>query len=329
MRRRDFITLVGGAAAAWTLSGRAQRTTDRMRRIGVLLGWSENDLVIRANFAATVQRLAELGWVEGRNVAIDVRWTRGNVDQARAFANELVTSQPDVIFTGTTPATAAVKNATSTIPVIFVVVADPVGAGFVDSLSQPGGNITGFLNIEAAMGGKWADLLKEMAPDLSRLAIMFNPETAPYSGRFLPSFDAAAQSLAVETIRVPVRSKDEIERSIASFGPRTGLVVMTDSFLAVHRGTIIALVARNRIPAIFESYLFCKEGGLIAYGPDYPDMFRRAATYVDRVLRGAKPNDLPVEVPIKFELVINTSTAKALGLAIPDTLLTIADEMIE
>jgi ABC-type uncharacterized transport system substrate-binding protein len=328
MKRRAFITLAGGAAATWPLSARAQRT-DRMRRIGVLLGWSENDLVIRANFAAAVQRLAESGWVEGRNLLIDVRWTRGNLDQARAFASELVASQPDVIFTGTTPATAAVKTATSTIPIIFVVVSDPVGAGFVSSLSRPGGNITGFINIEAAMGGKWADLLKEIAPDLSRLAIMFNPETAPYSERFLPSFDAAAQSLAVETIRVPVRSKDEIETSIASLGPRTGLVVMTDSFLAVHRGTIILLVARNRIPAIFESYLFCKEGGLIAYGPDYPDMFRRAATYIDRVLRGAKPNDLPVEVPIKFELVINTSTAKALGLAIPDTLLTIANEVIE
>jgi ABC-type uncharacterized transport system substrate-binding protein len=328
MKRRAFITLAGGAAATWPLSARAQRT-DRMRRIGVLLGWSENDLVIRANFAAAVQRLAESGWVEGRNLLIDVRWTRGNLDQARAFASELVASQPDVIFTGTTPATAAVKTATSTIPIIFVVVSDPVGAGFVSSLSRPGGNITGFINIEAAMGGKWADLLKEIAPDLSRLAIMFNPETAPYSERFLPSFDAAAQSLAVETIRVPVRSKDEIETSIASLGPRTGLVVMTDSFLAVHRGTIILLVARNRILAIFESYLFCKEGGLIAYGPDYPDMFRRAATYIDRVLRGAKPNDLPVEVPIKFELVINTSTAKALGLAIPDTLLTIANEVIE
>lgn len=328
MKRRHFITLVGGAAAAWPLAAPAQRT-NRMRRIGVLMGWSESDPVIGSNFAAAVQRLAELGWVEGGNVVTDVRWTRGNVDQARAFANELVAWQADVIFTGTTPATAAVQHATSTIPTIFVVVADPVGAGFVKSLSQPGGNITGFINIEAAMGGKWADLLKEIAPDLSRLAIMFNPETAPYSERFLPSFDAAAKSLSVETIRVPVRSKDEIETSIASLGPRTGLVVMTDSFLAVHRGTIILLVARNRIPAIFESYLYCKEGGLIAYGPNYRDMFQRAAMYIDRVLRGTKPSDLPVEVPIKFELVINASTAKALGLTIPDTLLTIADEVIE
>jgi putative ABC transport system substrate-binding protein len=193
MKRRQFITLAGGAAAAWPFAARAQRT-DRMRRIGVLLGWSENDPVIRANFAAAVQRLAQLGWVEGRNIVINVRWTGGNVDQARLFAKELVAWQPDVIFTGTTPATAAVQSETSTIPIIFVVVADPVGAGFVNSLPQPGGNITGFINIEAAMGGKWADLLKEIAPDLSRLAIMFNPETAPYSARFLPSFDAAAQS---------------------------------------------------------------------------------------------------------------------------------------
>jgi ABC-type uncharacterized transport system substrate-binding protein len=328
MKRRQFITLAGGAAAAWPFAARAQRT-DRMRRIGVLLGWSENDPVIRANFAAAVQRLAQLGWVEGRNIVINVRWTGGNVDQARLFAKELVAWQPDVIFTGTTPATAAVQSETSTIPIIFVVVADPVGAGFVNSLPQPGGNITGFINIEAAMGGKWADLLKEIAPDLSRLAIMFNPETAPYSARFLPSFDAAAQSLAVKTIRVPVHSKDGIETSIASLGPQTGLVVMTDSFLAVHRGTIISLVATNRIPAIFESSLFCRAGGLISYGPDYPDLFRRAAMYIDRVLRGTKPNDLPVEVPIKFELVINASTARALGLAIPDTLLTIADEVIE
>jgi len=328
MKRRQFIKLVGGGAAAWPLAARAQRT-NRMQRIGVLLGWSENDLLIRSNFAAAVQRLAELGWVEGRNVVIDVRWTSGSIDQARTFANELVASQPDVIFTGTTPATAAVKNATSTIPIIFVVVADPVGAGFVDSLSQPGGNITGFINIEAAMGGKWADLVKEIAPDLSQLAIMFNPETAPYSARFLPSFDAAAQSLGVGTIRVPVRSKDEIETSIASLGPRTGLVIMTDSFLAVHRSTIILLVAKKRIPAIFESYLFCKDGGLISYGPDYPDLFRRAAMYIDHVLRGTKPKELPVEVPIKFELVINTSTARALGLAVPDTLLTLADEVVE
>jgi putative ABC transport system substrate-binding protein len=328
MKRRQFITLASGAAAAWPLAARAQRI-NRMQRIGVLLGWSENDLLIRSNFAAAVQRLAELGWVESRNVVIDVHWTSGNLDQARAFANELVASQPDVIFTGTTPATAAVKNATSTIPIIFVVVADPVGAGFVNSLSQPGGNITGFINIEAGMGGKWAGLLKEIAPDLSRLAIMFNPETAPYSARFLPSFDAAAQSLGVETISLPVRSKDEIETSIASLGPRTGLVVMTDSFLAVHRAIVISLVAKNRIPAIFESYLYCKDGGLISYGPDYPDLFRRAAMYIDRVLRGTKPNELPVEVPIKFELAINTSTARALGLALPDTLLTVADELVE
>jgi putative tryptophan/tyrosine transport system substrate-binding protein len=328
MKRREFIASIGSAAAAWPLAARAQRT-DRTRRIGVLLGWSENDPVIRAYFAAAVQHLAQLGWVEGRNIEIDVRWTGGNVDQSRVFAKELVAWQPNVIFTGTTPATAAVQNATSTIPIIFVVVADPVGAGFVNSLPQPGGNITGFINIEAAMGGKWADLLKEIAPDLSRLAIMFNPETAPYSARFLPSFDAAAQSLGVETIRAPVRSKDEIETSIASLGPRTGLVVMTDSFLAVHRGIIISLVATNRVPAIFESALFCRAGGLISYGPDYPDLWRRAAMYIDRVLRGTKPNDLPVEVPIKFELAINASTARALGLAIPNTLLTIADEVIE
>jgi putative tryptophan/tyrosine transport system substrate-binding protein len=227
------------------------------------------------------------------------------------------------------PSTAAAQMATSTIPIIFVVVADPVGAGFVNSLSRPGGNITGFINIEAAMGGKWADLLKEIAPNLSRLAVMFNPDTAPYSGTFLPSFDAAAQSLVVESIRVPVRSEGEIERSIATLGPQTGLVVMTDSFLVVHREIIIPLVAKSRVPTVFDASLYVREGGLISYGPNYRDIFQRAAIYIDHVLRGTKPNDLPVEVPIKFELVINTGTAKALGLTVPQTLLVTADEVIE
>jgi putative tryptophan/tyrosine transport system substrate-binding protein len=321
------MTLLGGAAG-WSLAAQAQ-PTDRMRRVGALMGWSDSDPVNRSYFAAAVQELAQLGWIEGRNLAIDVRWARGNVDHARAFAKELVASRPDVIFTGTTPATAAAQMATSTIPIIFVVVADPVGAGFVNSLSRPGGNITGFINIEAAMGGKWVDLLKEFAPNLSRLAIIFNPDTAPYSETFLPSFEAAAQSLAVEPIKVPVHSKDEIERSIASLGPQTGLVVMTDSFLIVHRGTIIPLVAKSRVPTIFDASLYCREGGLICYGPNYQDLFKRAATYVDRVLRGTKPNDLPVEVANKFELVINNGTAKALGLTIPQTLIATADEIIE
>lgn len=328
MRRRDFIVR-GAASVAWPLSAHA-RQADQVRRIGALMGWSENDPTNRAYFAAAVQDLSQLGWVEGRNLVIDVRWTRGNPDQARAFAKELVASQPDVIFTATTPSTAAAQLATSTIPIIFVVVSDPVGAGFVNSLPRPGGNITGFINIEAAMGGKWAELLKTIAPDLSRVAIMFNPDTAPGGGSFfLTSFYAAAKSLAVEAIKAPVRSADEIERLIASIGPRAGLVVTTDSFLAVHRGTIISSVTLNRVPAIFDAALFSREGGLISYGPNYQHMFKRAATYIDRVLRGAKPNDLPVEIPIKFELVINIRAAKALGLMIPPTLLAVADEVIE
>lgn len=327
MRRRQFIAVLGGVAA-WPLAGQAQ-PTDRMRRIGALMGWSDNDPVNRSHFASVVQDLAQLGWVEGHNLVIDVRWARGNVDQARAFAKELVASRPDVIFTGTTPATAAAQIATSAIPIIFVVVADPIGAGFVHSLSRPGGNITGFINIEAAMGGKWADLLKEFAPNLSRLAVMFNPDTAPYSATFLPSFDTAAQSLRVESIRVPVRSKDEIERSIASLGPQTGLIVMTDSFLVVHREIIIQLVAKSHVPTIFDASLYCREGGLICYGPNYQDLFKRAANYIDRVLRGTKPSDLPVEVPTKFELVVNNSTAQSLGLTIPQTLLATANEVIE
>jgi len=329
VRRRQFLKWVGGAAVPWSLPCAAQ-PTDRMRRIGALMGWSEKDAVFGLYFATAVQALAELGWLGGRNLLVDVRWTRGNLDRARTFAKELVASQPDIIFTGTTPSTAAAQMATSTIPIVFVVVSDPIGAGFVKSLQQPGGNVTGLINIEAAMGGKWADLLKEIAPNVSRLAIMFNPDTAPAAGSFfLPSFYAAAQSLAVEPIKLPVRGDDDIERAIGSLGSHTGLVVTTDSFLAVRRATIIHLAVSNRVPAIFDSSSFPRQGGLISYGPNYQDLFRRAATYIDRILRGAKPNDLPVQVPIKFELVINAGTAKALGLAIPPSLLATADDVIE
>jgi putative tryptophan/tyrosine transport system substrate-binding protein len=328
VKRREFITLLGGAAVAWPLAARAQ--SGRARRLGALMGWSDTDREFGPDFAALVRALAQLGWVEGSNLTIDVRWTSGNVDQARKFAKELVEYKPDVIISGTTPSTAAIQGETRTIPVVFVVVSDPVGAGFVQSLPRPGTNMTGFINIEAAMGGKWPELLKELAPGLKRLAIMFNPDTAPGGGAyFMPSFDSAAHSLGVESTKVPVRSDEEIERAIASLEGQAGLVVMTDSFMAVHRGTIISATAKNNVPAIFETTSFVKEGGLISYGPNYRDIFKRAGTYVDRILHGEGVAGLPVQVPTLFELGINLKTAKALGLTVPPILQATADEVIE
>jgi putative ABC transport system substrate-binding protein len=333
MRRREFIAGLGGAASApalWPLAARAQQG-ERVRRIGVLMGWSENDPEARFNFAAFVLRMAQLGWVEGRNLRIDQRWTNADVDRARAFAKELVALAPDVILAGTTPVTAALSRETGEIPIVFAVVSDPVGAGFVAGLARPGGNVTGFINVEAAMGGKWLALLKEIAPQIKRAAIMFNPDTAPGGGSyFLGSFEAAARSLAVETVTARVRSDADIETAIGSLGrDRAGLVLMTDSFIGIRQPAIISIAARNNVPAIFEVAGFARSGGLMSYGPNLADIFRRAAGHVDRILRGAKPADLPAEVPTKFDLVINLKTAKALGLSVPLTLLATADEVIE
>jgi putative ABC transport system substrate-binding protein len=330
MKRRDFITLLGGAATAWPLVARAQQPGS-IPRIGVLMGWSESESEYRSRLAAFVQALAQLGWADGRNVRIDVRWTDGKVDRARTLAKELVELQPAVILAGTTPVTAALQRETRTIPIIFEAVADPIGAGFVASLPHPGSNITGFISIEAAMGGKWLELLKEVAPGLKRAAIMFNPDTAPAGGSyFLGSFEAAARSLAVEPTTARVRSDAEIETAITSLGrEEAGLAVMTDAFLGVHSGTVIAAATRNNVPAIFERAGLARDGGLISYGPNFLDMFRRAASHVDRILRGTKPSDLPVEIPSKFDLVINLKAAKAIGLTIPESFLLRADEVIE
>jgi putative ABC transport system substrate-binding protein len=330
--RREFITLLGGcAAAAWPLAARAQ-SDGRVRRIGVLMGWSENDPEYRSELAVFVQGLAKLDWVEGRNLRIDVRWTNGEVNQARTFANELVELRPDVILAGTTPVTAALQRETSTIPIIFVIVADPVGARFVTGLPRPGGNITGFISEEAAMGGKWLEFLTEIAPRIKRAAIMFNPDTAPGGGAYyLSSFEAAARSLAVEPIMAPVHSDSEIEAVITALGrEQAGLVVMPDAFMAVHQDTVISLTVRSKVPVIGADLPdFTKKGGLVSYGANFRDIFRRATAYVDLVLRGAKPADLPVQVPTKLDLVINLTTAKALGLAVPPSLLARADEVIE
>jgi putative ABC transport system substrate-binding protein len=329
MRRRDFITLLGGAAT-WPLAARAQQRQP-MRRIGILMGWSEADPEYRLRVDAVIQGLAQLGWVEGRNVRFDVRWTGGDVGRSQVLARELVALQPDVIVVGTTPATTALQPETRTIPIVFAAVSDPVGEGFVAGLARPGGNITGFIDTEASLMGKELELLKEIAPRLTRVAIMFNPDTAPGGGAYyLGSFEAAAKSLAVESILARVRSDSDIEAAAASIGrERGGIVGMNDSFMSIHRRTLVLSTARESVPAILGARSFPQEGGLIAYGPNYLDLFRRAVPYVDRILRGAKPADLPVQAPTQFDLIINLRTAKALGLTVPITLLGRADEVIE
>jgi putative ABC transport system substrate-binding protein len=331
MRRREFITLLGGAAVAWPLAARAQQG-ERVRRIGVLMAFDENDSRAKAWLARFIQGLSELGWTAGRNLRMDVRWAGDNVDRMRMFAKELVNLQPDVILAFGTPVTAALKRETRTIPIVFAIVSDPVGEGFVASLSRPGGNITGFHNSEASIGGKWLELLKEVAPGISRAAMIFNPDTAPGHGKYyMPDFEVTARSLKVEPISAPVQSLAELETVITALGrePGSGFVAMADFFLFINREATISLAARNNVPAIYPWGDVVKAGGLLSYGPDLEDIVRRAAPYVDRILHGANPAELPVQVPTKFELAINVKTAKALGLTVPPTLLTRADEVIE
>jgi putative ABC transport system substrate-binding protein len=330
MNRRGFITLLGGASLTWPLATRAQQ--ERTRRLGVFMGFSKNDPEGTLWLSSFTRALQELGWADGRSVQINVRWSASNVERERKLSKELVNLQPDVILAHGTPITAALKRETQTIPIVFGAVADPVGEGFINSLNRPGGNITGFLFSEAGIGGKWVELLKEIAPGVKRVAMLFNPETAPGRGsHYLPSFEAAAQSFKLEPIAAPVRSDDEIETTIASIGrePGAGFVAVGDSFLVSHRMPIILMAARYKIPAVYFHASFARDGGLFSYGPDNADIFRRAAAYVDRILRGTSPAELPVQVPIKFEQVINLRTAKALGLDVPSTLLASADEVIE
>jgi putative ABC transport system substrate-binding protein len=330
MRRRDFIVGLG-SAAAWPVAARAQQP-DSMRRIGVLMPYDETDPEAQAYLSAFTQGLAELGWTDGRNVRMEVHWAAGNIDLMRIFAKELVDLKPDVILVNTTPATAALQRATRTIPIVFASVSDPVGDGFVADLPRPGGNITGFIFTEAAMAGKCLELLTEIAPDVKRVAMMFNPEAMPSGGLYyLPAFEAAARSLKVAPIVAPVRSDAEIEQVITSLGRESGggLIVSTDAFMFVHRAPTILLAARNNVPAVYWQKVFLRDGGLLSYAPDLMDIFRRSASYVDRILRGAKPADLPVQVPIKFEMVVNLKTAKALGLAVPQSILLRADVVIE
>src|SRR6516164_9279717 len=328
MRRREFIAGLG-TAAAWSLGALAQQP-ERMRRIGALLPYDENDPVMKSNISAFTQALADLGWTDGGNVRMDLRWGGVDPNRIRALARELVGLKPDIILTGTTPATAALQRETRTIPIVFATVADPVASGFVARLDRPSGNITGFATFEASMGGKWLELLSEIAPGLKRAAIMFNPETAPASA-FMPSLETAARSVKMVLIISPVHSGVEIETAIVAVGrePRGGLVVGPDVFTDVHRAPIISAAARNNVPAVYWQSEFARDGGLLSFGPDRVDNWRRAATYVDRILRGAKPAELPVQLPTKFEMAVNLKTAKALGLAVPPSILLRADEAIE
>ena len=332
MQRCEFITLLGGAVAGWPLAGRAQQANPA-RRLGVLMGYAEGDPLAKVLLTDFTQALSEFGWIKGRNLRMDVRWAPGNTDLMHTFAKELVSLQPDVILTNSTPVTAALKRATSTIPIVFAVVADPVGSGFVASLSRPGGNVTGFGSLDqGTMASKWLELLTAIAPSVKRAVMMFNPDTAPYMESFLlPSFEAAAASLKVASVAAPVHNDAEIEAAISSLGRElgSGLLGMPDNFIEIHRALIISLVARNSVPAVYQTPIIARDGGLLSYGADFRDIFYRSARYVDNILRGAKPSELPVQLPTKYFLVVNVKTAKALGLTVPPTLLATADEVID
>jgi putative ABC transport system substrate-binding protein len=329
MKRREFIGLVGGAAVAASGSARVQ-AADRIRRIGVLMGYAADEPDTQARVAAFDEVIQQLGWKDGGNIAIIVRYGVGDMDRIRGYAKELVDLKPDVIVCETTPTLKAVADQTSTIPIVFVAITDPVSSGFVADLARPGGNITGFTNFEPTMGGKWIELLKTIAPKTARVGIIFNPETAPGGGAFfLRSVAASAPALHLELLPCPVHSDDEIRQAVTGLGPNAGLVGGLDVFTAVHRPAIIAQAAASGVPAIFPWRFGAADGGLASYGVDYVDLHRRAADYVDRILKGAKPADLPVQQPTKFQLVINLKTAKALGIEVSPTLLATADEVIE
>ena len=328
MKRREFITLLGCAAATWPLSAGAQQG-ERVRRLGVLMGFATTDPEAQGFQRAFSQRLRELGWVDGTTARFDWRWAAGDRERFRAYAAELVSLKPDVILANTTPAVAALRQETTTIPIVFVQIADPVGQGFVTNLARPGGNMTGFDFVDFSVGGKWLELLKETAPAVTRVAVMYNPQTSPAG--YLPSLRSAAATLRVEVTEAPVRDDGEIERAISAMSERPGggLTVMADVFMAADRAPIVALAARHRLPVMYPRRIYVVDGGLMAYGTDVVELFKRAAGYVDRVLKGADPGELPVQRPTKFEFVINLKTAKALGLDVPDKLVALADEVIE
>jgi putative ABC transport system substrate-binding protein len=331
MKRRQFIALVGGAAA-WPLAARAQQPGG-MRRIGVLVGNAESDPQAQAGLAKFTKALQDIGWNVGRNIAIDYRWAAADLERMATFAKELVALKPDLIVGSTTPVVEALQRETKTIPIVFVVVSDPVGSRFVNSLPRPGGNITGFINVESSLSGKWVELLKEVVPHLSRAALLFNPETAPFFNYFLQPFQSAARASAIDPTTAPVRTPGDIERAFAELGERqdTGVVVLVDVFTAKRSilDVVISAAARNRVPTIYPYRYMVAAGGLVSYGVDNTDLYRRAGDYVDRILKGANPADLPVQLPTVFELAVNLKTAKSLGITIPGTVIARADEVVE
>ncbi len=328
-RRRDFMTLLGGAASAWPLTARAQQP-DRVRRIGVLMNLASDDAIGQARIAAFLQGLQQLGWTDGRNVRIETRWGASDADRIRKYAAELVALAPDVIMTAGTPTLGPLLQATRAVPIVFVHVPDPVGAGFVDSLARPGGNATGFTLLEYATSAKWLELLKEIAPRVTRAAVIRDPAITAGIGQW-GAIQTAAPSVGVEVSPINMRDAGEIERAVTAFARASngGLILTASTMSGFHRNLIITLAARHKLPAVYFERFFVTGGGLISYGPDIIDQFRRAVGYVDRILKGEKPADLPVQAPTKYELVINLKTAKALGLEVPPTLLARADEVIE
>ena len=328
MRRRQFIGLVGSFAVTWPLEARAQQP-ERVRRIGVLMGIE--DPTAQSYVTAFRGALTKLGWTEGNNLRTEVRWGAGDADKIRSFAKEIVDLRPDAIVGQSTPVVVALVRETQTIPIVFVNVADPIGSGFVASLARPGGNLTGFMTDNSALGGKWVELLKEIAPRTVRAALMFNPTTAVPLKFYMPSVQAAASALGVEVNATPVHAKDEVEGVIAAQARDQGggLIVMPDPFNAANREYITLLAARYRVPAMYYRREFAEAGGLVAYANDFAEQFPQAATYVDRILKGAKPEDLPVQAPTKFDLIINLKTAKSLGLDVPFGLQQRADALIE
>jgi putative ABC transport system substrate-binding protein len=329
IRRREFIATLGGAAVSWPLAAHAQQD-GRARRIGVLMWGDQDDPMWKTRLSTFTQALTDLGWTDGRNLRMDLRWHGDDTNRIQALAQELVGLQPDIVLAGGTVAAIALQRETRTIPVVFAGVGDPVASGIVARLNQPGGNVTGFAYLEATLAGKWLELLSEIAAGLKRAAIMFNPDSGIPSV-YMPVFETAARSLKVEPITAPVRSDAEIETAINALGRDSGggLVPIPDAFMVSHRVPIILAAARNNVPAVYALSDFVRGGGLLSYGPDPVDTYRRAATYLDRILRGAKPGDLPVQLPTKFEMAVNLKTAKALGLALPPSILLRAEKVIE
>jgi putative tryptophan/tyrosine transport system substrate-binding protein len=331
MRRREFIAGLGGAAA-WPLAARAQQG-ERVRRVGVLMSFDENNPIEKPRVSAFTQALADLGWTDGRNMQMDLRWGGGDTNRMRTLARELVGMQPNIILASSTAVTVALQQETRTIPIVFVGGSDPVANGIVARLDRPSRNITGFANLEGSLGGKWLELLSEIAPGLKRATIMFNPDTSPisYMSTYMPSFETGARSLKIELITAPVHTDAEIETAIMALErePGGGLVVTGGAFIAAHRAPIILAAAQNKVPAVYVASFIVRDGGLLSYEPDRVDAWRRAAAYVDRILRGARPGDLPVQLPVKYEVVVNLKTAKALGLTVPQSILLRADEVIE